>query len=202
MPDPKIEFVCDPGLADVIPPPKPSGRFIPDWFKDMPRNMGMPDKHGLPAMTMRGCLPLTDAMSLGWTIPLPFDVWTSLDPEFGQLRFHWDETCPITPIERHHPGQVANDRPPFQGLQPFKFINPWRLKMPNGWSAMFVHPLNQFQLPFVTFAGAVDCDALEVPVNVPFFWIGAADVKLPAGTPIAQVVPYFRADLPKTATTK
>ena len=194
MTAPEIEFLCDPGLFGRIPEPQPAGRFIPDWFRDLPREMGMPDAHGLPGLTVRACLPVADIMSLGWIIPLPFDVWTEQVPETGQITFNWDASCPFNAIEPHHPGQIGADKPPFQGLQPLKFLNPWRVVLPPGWSATFTHPFNQFQLPFLAFNGAVDCDALEVPVNVPFFWTGPAEpLRLPAGTPMVQVIPYERA---------
>lgn len=46
--------------------------------------------------------------------------------------------------------------------------------------------MNQPQLPFITFVGAVDCDALDVPVNIPFMWTaGDAEIIIPAGTQIA-----------------
>lgn len=60
-------------------------------------------------------------------------------------------------------------------------------------SAQIVQPMNQPQLPFITFVGAVDCDALDVPVNIPFMWTaGDAEIIIPAGTQIAQVIVYKR----------
>ena len=194
MTAPQIDFLCDPALFGRIREPQPAGRFLPEWFRDLPREMGMPDPHGLPGLTVRACLPVADIMSLGWIIPLPFDVWTEQSPDTGQITFNWDAACPFNAIEPHHPGQIGADKPPFKGLQPLKFLNPWRVVLPPGWSAAFTHPFNQFQLPFVAFNGAVDCDALEVPVNVPFFWTGPlGPLRLPAGTPMVQVIPYERA---------
>ncbi len=200
MAPPDLEFLCDPALIDHIPPPAPASKFLPDWFRDLPREMGMPDTHGLPAMTVRACLPVADVMSLGWIIPLPFDIWTELHPDTGQLIFGWDPSCPFNAVERHHPGQIGAHKPPFLGLQPFKFLNPWRVVVPPGWSVAFTHPFNQFQLPFLAFNGAVDCDALEVPVNFPFFWTAPPQpMRLPAGTPMVQVVPFQRAAMIRQA---
>ena len=195
-----LSFLCPPELDGQIPPPQPASRFLPDWFRNMPRDMGIPDAHGLPGVTVKACLPVADIMGLGWIIPLPFDIWTSVEPGTNQLQFHWDQACPFNAIEPHHPGQIAADKPPFQGVQPLKFLNPWRVVLPDGWSAQFVHPLNHFELPFTAFNGAVDCDALDVPVNVPFIWRGMApDIRLPAGTPMVQVIPYERAAMPRQA---
>ncbi len=138
-------------------------------------------------------LPVADIMALGWIIPLPFDISAGVDPDTGQLQFRWAEGLPFAPIEPHHPGQIGAGRPPFQAVQPLKFLNPWRVILPAGWSAAFLHPQNHFELPFRAFSGAVDCDALEVPVNVPFVWQAqSAEAHLPAGTPMVQVVPYER----------
>lgn len=195
-----VEFLCDPALIDRIPHPAPAARFLPDWFRDLPREMGMPDAHGLPGLTVRACLPVADAMSLGFVIPLPFEIRTSIDPHSGLMNFRWAPDVPFNLIEPHHPGQIGADKPPFQGLQPLKFLNPWRVVLPDGWSAGFTHPFNHFELPFVAFNGAVDCDALEVPVNVPFFWTAPPqDMILPAGTPMVQVVPYQRSAQPRGA---
>ncbi|MDQ2092110.1 hypothetical protein [Marimonas arenosa] len=191
----QIEFLCPPELHGHIPEPQPAARFLPEWYRDLPREMGMPDAHGLPGLTVRACLPVADVMALGWIIPLPFDVWTVFDPAARQMDFRWDPSCPFNPIEPHHPGQIGADQPgPFEGAQPLKFLNPWRVKSPPGWSASFLHPVNHFELPFHAFAGSVDCDALDVPVNVPFLWTAPPRaLRLPAGTPMVQVIPYERA---------
>ena len=163
--------------------------------------MDMKDEHGLPGLTVKACLPVTDIMSLGWIIPLPVDIRAGIHPKTGQFNFHWDETSPFKPLDMHHPGQIGSDKPgPFAGAMPFKFLNPWRVVLPAGWSAQFLHPINHLELPFRAFNGAVDCDALDVPVNVPFLWIGGGeDIHLPAGTPMVQVVPYQRAAMRLTS---
>lgn len=188
-----ITFLCPPELDGKIPAPLPASKHIPDWFKALPREMGIKDEHGLPGLTVRACLPVADIMSLGWMLPLPFDLKVIIDPATGQFMVDYAPDIPFKLIEPHHPGQIGADKPPFYGSQPLKFINPWRVVLPDGWSAAFIHPMNHFELPFVTFNAAVDCDALSVPVNIPFFWSGReAETFLPAGTPIAQIIPYER----------
>ena len=188
-----ITFLCPPELAGHIPEPAPSARFLPDWFRSLDREMGMRDAHGLPALTVRACMPVADVMAQGWIIPTPYDIKTKVDPTTGVLGFEWAEETPFVPVEMHHPAQLGAPRPPFQMAMPFKFMNPWRVVLPEGWSATFLHPINHFELPFTAFAGTVDCDALDVPVNVPFFWNAPMpDILLPAGTPMVQVIPFAR----------
>ncbi|WP_415404205.1 hypothetical protein [Tateyamaria sp. SN3-11] len=189
-----IEFLCPPDLIGKIPEPAPAARFLPEWFRDLDREMGMKDAHGLPGLTVRACLPVADVMAQGWIIPTPVDLWTELDPATGGIRFAWSPDAPLVPMATHHPDQIGAQFPPFEGAQPLKFINPWRVVLPAGWSASFFHPINHFELPFSAFNGTVDCDALDVPVNVPFLWTTQRKViRLPAGTPMVQVVPFERA---------
>ncbi len=191
-----ITFLCPPELDGLIPRPVPAGQALPDWFRDMPRALS---PH-MPASTVRACLPVTDALTLGWMLPLPVDLTVTRDPTSGALNFGWDTSAPIEPLALHHPAQIGADKPPFLGRQPMKFINPWRVILPPGWSALFVQPINHFELPFQTFAGAVDCDALDVPVNIPFLWTDqSARYSLPAGTPIAQIIPFERRALKLSA---
>ena len=196
-----IKFLCPPELDGRIPKPARASKFLPDWFRGLPREMDMKDEHGLPGLTVKACLPVTDIMSLGWIIPLPVDIRAGIHPKTGQFNFHWHETSPFKPLDMHHPGQIGSDKPgPFAGAMPFKFLNPWRVVLPAGWSAQFLHPINHLELPFRAFNGAVDCDSLDVPVNVPFLWMGGGeDTHLRAGTPMVQVVPYQRAAMRLTS---
>ncbi|APX10450.1 hypothetical protein [Tateyamaria omphalii] len=196
-----IEFLCPPDLAGKIPEPAPAARFLPDWFRNLDRDMGMKDAHGLPGLTVRACLPVADVMAQGWIIPTPYDIWTTPDPATGAIQFHWDADAAFTPIDMHHPGQIGAPNPPFENTMPLKLMNPWRVKLSPGWSATFLHPVNHFELPFTAFAGTVDCDALDVPVNVPFFWTGRSpDIRLPAGSPMVQVIPFERRAQMRAAT--
>ncbi|MBD3663991.1 hypothetical protein [Sulfitobacter aestuariivivens] len=189
-----IQFLCPPELEGRIPEPAPAARFLPEWFRDLDREMGIPDAHGLPGLTVRACLPVADAMAQGWIIPTPVDIWTTTDKDTGEIRFHWPPDAPLRPIEMHHPDQIGARHPPFEGRIPLKFMNPWRVALPVGWSASFVHPVNHFELPFSAFNGTVDCDALDVPVNVPFLWTSTRPaLRLPAGTPMIQIIPFERA---------
>ena len=79
---------------------------------------------------------------------------------------------------------------------PLKFVNPWRIKVDDGYSVLFTQPFNHAELPFSCFTGLVDCDRFHTTVNFPFHWTGpAGDFTLPAGLPIAQCIPVQRESL-------
>lgn len=187
-----IEFLCPPDLIDRIPHPKRAAQFMPDWYRNLPRDIGRLDAQGLPGLSAKACLPMTDAMAQGWIIPLACDV-TVGENQFGWLDFTWDADVPFAPVSDHHPAQIGAGRPPFLEVVPRKWVNPWRIKVPEGWSVLFCHPLNHVHLPFRVFDGWVDCDRFDVAVNAPFLWTaGRAQQVVPAGTPIFQVIPMQR----------
>ncbi|MEO1046025.1 MAG: hypothetical protein AAFX04_11350 [Pseudomonadota bacterium] len=194
----QIEFLCDPALQGLIPAPERAIRFAPDWFKRLEREMGMDDAHGLPGLTAKACLPMTDAFSLGFVLPLPFDVQFRIPEDRVSIQMGWHPDVPFQPVEQHHPGQIGAPNPPFESTMPLKFINPWRIKVPNGYSVLFSQPLSRPDLPFTCFSGFVDCDRFDTTVNLPFAWTGPiGDFHLPAGTPIAQLIPIRRDTLLK-----
>ena len=197
---PEIEFLCELSLWNTIPQPDKAIRFAPEWFKRLPREMGMPDAHGLPGLTIKACLPVTDVLSLGFMLPLPFDVQLMVPEDRVSIQMGWAPNVPFQPIEQHHPGQIGAPEDPFQTAMPLKFINPWRIKVPDGYSVLFSQPFSRPDLPFTCFSGLVDCDRFDTAVNIPFVWTGpVGETLLPAGTPIAQVLPIRRDTLIKDA---
>jgi hypothetical protein len=194
----RIEFLCDPALLGTIPAPERAVRFVPDWFKRLERELGVPDAHGLPGLTAKACLPMTDAFSLGFVIPLPYDVLFVIPEDRVSIQLGWSQDAAFQPVEQHLPAQIGAPAPPFEQVMPLKFINPWRIKVPEGYSVLFTQPMNRPDLPFTCFSGLVDCDRFDTTVNLPFAWTGpVGEHLLPAGTPIAQVIPVRRDSLIK-----
>jgi hypothetical protein len=191
--DARIAFLTDPDLLELLPPPEPAGRFTPEWFRRLDRGLGTADAHGLPGLTVKACPPVIDAFSLGWIIPLAAEVRFLVDPSGLGIQVGWDPDVPFHLVEQHHPSQIGAPEPPFEEQMPLKWINPWRIKVPDGYSVLFTHPLNHFELPFRCFSGVVDCDRFATTVNFPFAVSTApADVTLPRGTPLVQVIPLRR----------
>ena len=195
-----IEFLCPPELFGRIPAPERAVRFTPEWFKRLPRDVGMTFENGLPALTAKGCLPLTDAFSLGFVVPLPFEVRLIVPEDRLAIQVAWAEGAPFRPIEQHLPAQIGAPAPPFERTMPLKFVNPWRVRVPAGYSVLFTQPLSRPDLPFTCFSGLVDCDRFDTTVNFPFAWTGpTGEHVLAAGTPIAQLIPLRRESLIRNA---
>jgi len=188
-----IRFLCNPDLEDKLVKPKPAGRFAPDWFREMSRTLGVPMADGLPGLTVKACLPVTDAFSAGWIIPLSADLHVEAD-QTGNIQTGDDGSAGFQQVTAHHPAQVGAPEAPFGGnVLPLKWMNPWRVAAPAGVSLMYTQPFNHFELPFLNFTGIVDADRFSAKVNAPFVWTGGPGrFTLPKGLPIIQVIPLAR----------
>jgi hypothetical protein len=188
-----IEFICDPAVFGDIPKPSAAVKSTPAWYQKLPRNLGGKNRHDHDAKSVKACLPFLDAMSMGWMIPLPFDVHSFIDPKTNLRQFRWAVDAKFAPVGAHSSLQLGGEAGPYNGRGVFKWINPWRMIVPRGWSVLFRQPVHHEQLPFRAFSGVVDCDTLDIPVNVPFMWTGERDNEvIPAGTPIAQIMAFER----------
>jgi hypothetical protein len=202
-------------------PPEPSSKNIPDWYKNMDSYMGgekIPDGNGGTTGTIKKCMPVFDAINSGYIIKTPVDVYVSQKEAFYADKEHFDKTGETIEMSdekikegnlkktvphyewanfgiiQFHPIEQAPKHPNRNGHQVSypKWMNPWSIKTPPGYSVAFVQPWHR-ESPFTVFPGIVDTDAYTAAVNFPFvlndtLWEGL----IPAGTPIAQVIPFKR----------
>lgn len=191
----KLRFRCPAELDGRLPPPIPASLGLPGWLKAMPTKaynaLNMRDDD-----TVKRCPPFVDAMTSGFLIPLMCDLrvengeitWDNDIPPGGELDF------PRSPIGFHDPSQVTGS-PLFEPDRfMIKFHNLWSIEAPEGYSVLFTHPHNRYDLPFTTLTGLVDCDSYRDPwIHFPAHW---HDVNfsgtLPKGTPVAQCMPVKR----------
>lgn len=181
----QIDFRCDPLLWEVAPHPVPASANRPTWIGDLPPRL---DTGEYPIGTARKCSPLRDAVSHGYLIRLPASLYVRAHDD-NELAFSWSPQLGYQVIDKHGPDQVGEGNPR-GGV--FKFVNPWHVRTPPGWSCLFTTPLNH-QLPFRLFDGIVETDTYDARVNFPFAWTSwPHEGYLEAGTPICQVIPIYR----------
>jgi hypothetical protein len=74
-----------------------------------------------------------------------------------------------------------------------KWSNPWGIKTPPGYSCLFKPPSYNPNPWFEILEGVVDTDTFFASVNFPFVLKSLEkEFMIPAGTPIAQVIPFKR----------
>ena len=138
---------------------------------------------------MKKCIPVWDSISAGYLILLPTDVVVQ-DTEDGAVKFLWPDWEIIV---THNPLQTIGYPGEKHGGngQP-KFHNPWRVKTPPGYSCLFTAPMHRENIIEI-FDGIVDTDTYKASVEFPFAFndLGFRGI-IPAGTPVAQVIPFRR----------
>jgi len=173
--------------------PKPSSVFLPDWYKKTNSYIGGKKEVTLEfstTATIKKCIPVFDALTSGYIISTYCDVLVSKDPIGNHL--YRPSDLSLNPIEFHSTTQAPYH--PSMNQHPFpKWINPWGIKTPSGYSTLFINPVHSTNQYFTILEGVVDTDNYFSPVNFPFV---LKDVNfegvIPAGTPIAQIIPIKR----------
>lgn len=169
--------------------PKPASRLVPDWYKNTQSYINSERKpigNGTTSATIKRCIPVFDAITAGYIIESPADVFVSIKD--GMQWFEWSDFGLISfhPIEQapEHPAQKPYSYP--------KWMNPWSITTPKGYSTLFVQPFHRESV-FTILPGIVDTDQYNPPVNFPFVINDPAfEGLIPKGTPIAQVIPFKR----------
>lgn len=179
-----------------------------------------PNGEGNTPATIKRCMPVFDAIIGGYIIYTYCDVYVSQkeieyrdanhENETGEVKrfteeerlekglkktmpfYEWPSYGPISfhPVEQapNHPqrGNLGNS------MSYPKWINPWSIKTPPGYSVLFTQPMHR-ESSFTILDGIVDTDQYDAPVNFPFAlndW--GFEGLIPAGTPMAQVIPFKR----------
>ena len=198
-----IEFYCHPDMADVLIPPKPAAKYIADWFKRIKPSYEERDTFGAPAMTAKKCMPMLDAMSLGYVIPLQGDLSVKTNEDCSQIDVHNPPLLRLA--EFHDIRQIGGSAAPGAPAKPIKFINHWVVKTKPGWSTLFMPLINGgLESPhFTCLGGLVDTDTYPKEVNFPAIWhTKNADVTLEAGTPLVVAIPILRSSIPTSPSIK
>ena len=190
------------GIEEIFPP-EPSFKNIPDWYKEIESYIGGEKKtsgDGGTTGTIKRCMPVFDVINAGYILKTPADVFVSQKETFDELgnsmgKRPWYEWANFSLIACH-PVEQAPNHPNRNGHQESypKWINPWSIKTPPGYSVLFVQPFHRSS-DFTILPGVVDTDTYSAPVNFPFV---LNDINfegiIPAGTAMAQVIPFQRED--------
>jgi hypothetical protein len=168
----------------------PAVKITPEWYKKIPRKAKGTD--GQELGTVKTCVPFLDAMTSGYFVVLDQDLLVEkgengLNPT---IRFKIDESVGV-----RDPAQTS-PMPTPHGYVDEHYI--WKTKvgwrLPEGYSAVYSHPLNRFDLPFWTVSGVVDADVGISRGNIPFYLKEGFEGIIPKGTPILQIIPFKRED--------
>jgi hypothetical protein len=183
----KITFTNTSGAE--LEQPKPASKSVPDWYKNTQSYTNgerKPIGNGNTSATIKRCMPVFDAITAGYIIESPADVYVSIKD--GGQWFEWSDHNLIA----FHPIEQAPEHPDKKPFAYPKWNNPWSITTPKGYSTLFVQPFHRESI-FTILPGVVDTDQYTPPVNFPFVINDPVfEGLIPKGTPIAQVIPFKR----------
>lgn len=182
-----------------INPIIPARSAIPEWYKSSPQRIEGTSTHllvGKPiatTSTYKGCSPFLDGLTAGYMAVLTADIEVTRN-DVGMPYFMW-RTPFRTLVSDHTPDQWQGMQPP-KGYAPLvmKWVPDVALQPPAGYSILFTHPMNRYDLPFLTLSGIVDTDTYHEQVLFPFWIREDFQGVLEKGTPICQFFPFKRED--------
>jgi hypothetical protein len=191
----KVEFY--PSSKDVellVPPPKPSAFYMPEWYKNSPKfseSQVSAQNFDTVGPNLKSCVPYLDAMINGYVQETWQDIIIEHSKETDQVFIRYlSKPDIVSTRDRIHMSFNSNE---FYNVE-FVWLMPWIPKLPNGWSMLYLAPLNHTEIPFYSPAGLVDSDKFYHSTfgNYPFYVKRGFSGIIPAGTPIAQMIPVYR----------
>jgi hypothetical protein len=171
--------------------PQPMKNFIPEWYRKAEATWV--DDMGGSNPGLKKCIPYLDSLVSGYAITTPVDIFVT-EGENGELNLRWDGPGSLGKFiqERPHVLGATMPRPEGHHDNHLVFSGFWGMKTPRKYSLLVTHPFNRFDLPFTTTTGFMDSDEFFSSGNIPFFMKKGFVGTIPAGTPIAQLLPVRR----------
>lgn len=178
--------------------PQPAYKHLPEWYKNKEsyiNNEKKPSEDNQTSGTIKRCMPVFDSITQGYLIFTYCDIWVSQKVEQTEdgsiVKSPWYQWPAYNPVE-FHPVIQADTHPNSNGHPYPKFVSPWSIKTPPGYSTMFFAPVHRDNV-FTVLPGVVDTDKYNFPVNFPMVLSDPNfEGLIPAGTPIVQLVPFKR----------
>lgn len=179
-----------------MPGISPSKKYVPQWYKDgqsfNSKNVQIDQIGGEIKKNYKNCVPFLETFTFGYLVEIPFDLAVSgednnksivwLDGKTNFINMRSAQQNPTLPTPTGHSSQN------------FTWTFLYNILLPKGYSAIFTHPLNRFDLPFTTMTGVVDADTVMPEGNIPFFLKNNFNGIIEAGTPFIQIIPFKRDD--------
>jgi hypothetical protein len=188
--------------------PKPSKGFIPKWFYS--KNRYIRDADGNKAVenyvtkdgsnesinqrTFKTCPAIFDSFSSGYILSTPCDIEIKrdggsysilLDNNFkSDVNTKNGSICFIRGEESGFPTPAGHS--PVH----FAWTTNWFPELPEDYTALFIHPINRFDLPFTTVSGSIDCSGYIMGGAIPVCIQENFEGVIKAGTPFIQIIPF------------
>jgi len=177
--------------------PSPSAKVLPKWWHDA--EVYVKDPFGNPVANWNGegrmpsfkaCPAILDTFTTGYMLVTPCDL--EFYEKHGRVKVRlpigFDDFC------GERPAMEGFSVPPGYDKNHFHWYANWAPELPEGYSSLYVPPINHFDLPWITVGGIIDSDKVKNSGLIPFFLKSGFTGVVKAGTPYLQIIPFKRED--------
>jgi hypothetical protein len=189
--------------------PAPSQDVVPEWYKNADRFAKMPNGEYYKATkevcpfpkegtlndygkipTWKACPAILDSFLTGYVLKTPCDIeffkneQKNIDFKISDARYNNFVTKRSPMHQFEHPKGFYKNH--------FAWFPDWEVALPEGYSALFMTPMNRFDLPFLNTSGIIDSDKVSLAGTFPFFVVDGWEGIISAGTPYLQFLPFKR----------
>jgi hypothetical protein len=187
-------------IAAFAPHPIPTGKLIPDWYKDLPGYAdnnkfsfrGNPENGGgfFQNTSAKKCMSIFDTISTGYYLLLPADIF--FDTTGEHTVYKWRNPAHKFIIPHSSEQLEGYPRGDQYAVDQYRWIPSHMVETPKGYSVLVTHPHHRQDLPFYTLPGIVDTDNMLSSGALPFELKKGYKGIIKQGTPIAQIMPFKR----------
>lgn len=195
--------------SENIDPPIPSKSLIPDWYRageiaisTKTNKVAKPGESNIIG-GMKSCIPFLDAMISGYFICFWEDLYVATTDKVESFysvtknpytdKYEMKNPQNLNMVEERV-GDMGHTMPRPNGYcdNHMIFKGQWGVRLPKGWSLAVTHPMNRFDLPYITTSGIIDSDEWWTGGNIPLFFQKNFEGVISKGTPVAQLIPIKR----------
>lgn len=176
----EIKFIAkDLDVQACVDKPVQAKSVIPEWFKNTPRSI-----NGVG--TSKVCMPFLDSFTYGYIQTL----WCDIEVSNNGQKIDFDSDFDPVEVKTVNPKHV----PMFEGYASveLQWNTQWEPVTPDGYSTLYTHPLNHYDLPFMTFSGIIDTDKFNLTGPLRFVLKEGFEGTIKKGTPLYQMIPFKR----------
>jgi hypothetical protein len=178
-----------------FPPPISAQETAPSWYKAQPSSFSKEGEDRNANLTIKKCLPIFDAMTMGYLLLMPVDLYINTKNE--QVEWRVDEEFSSIKdilISWHSSEQVSHypSKPNIYVNNLLRIMPMWMTKTPEGYSTLFMPPIHQSNIPIKAVEAVIDTDRFLPSSRNVFFLEKDFEGVIKQGTPIVQVIPFKR----------
>jgi len=183
---------------EVQPKPGPASQYMPEWWKNMSpyvKSADNPDGNKLIISNRdtnagpKKCVPMLDAMTTGYIIPLWSDVQVRQTNGLAQITWRLKGGDVFV---MQGPGGRDVQPPIGYTTDVVKYLNTWIPITPPGYSVLVTSPLGHRDLPFHAIPAVIDSDKSQFELTAPMWVKEGFEGIVEKGTPMLQVIPFKR----------